>query len=185
MLHRCLISLIAFGTLLEIEILPDQSQSQSQYLWSLKLVSQCANNCLMYSWRTFHQHFWFQPKVIISANCGREPNRVVNYKPLLDRAIEMSDNKPQACLIYNRKHSDVSVQNTIQDNSREYDEDRLTWKRIFRIAASSCCCSSLFNHDVSQLKYSLISTSIDWLCHHKFFFPWWLVQPQLYIYSNF
>jgi len=46
------------------------------------------------------------PKVIISSNCGKEPNRVVNYKPLLDKAIEMSENKPKACIILNRKHSD-------------------------------------------------------------------------------
>jgi len=46
------------------------------------------------------------PKVIISSNCGREPNRVVNYKPLLDKAIEMSENKPHKCIILNRKHPD-------------------------------------------------------------------------------
>jgi propionyl-CoA synthetase len=31
-----------------------------------------------------------KPKVIISASCGIEPNRIVEYKPLLDEAIELS-----------------------------------------------------------------------------------------------
>ncbi len=31
-----------------------------------------------------------KPKVILSASCGIEPNRVVQYKPLLDEAIELS-----------------------------------------------------------------------------------------------
>ena len=42
------------------------------------------------------------PKVIISASCGHEPNRIVKYKPLLDAAIEMSDHKPSHCVIVQR-----------------------------------------------------------------------------------
>ena len=36
------------------------------------------------------------PKVVLSASCGIEPGRVVAYKPLLDRAIEMASHKPGA-----------------------------------------------------------------------------------------
>ncbi|PIK35524.1 putative acyl-CoA synthetase short-chain family member 3, mitochondrial [Apostichopus japonicus] len=43
-----------------------------------------------------------QPKVIVSANVGIEPSRTVNYKGLLDAAIEMSDHKPKTCIIHNR-----------------------------------------------------------------------------------
>jgi propionyl-CoA synthetase len=43
-----------------------------------------------------------QPKIIVSASCGIEPNRVVPYKPLLDRAIELSDAKPERCVIVQR-----------------------------------------------------------------------------------
>ena len=44
-----------------------------------------------------------QPKVIMASSCGIEPNRVVEYKPLLDRAIELSKHKPAACLIHQRE----------------------------------------------------------------------------------
>ncbi len=43
-----------------------------------------------------------QPKVIVSASCGIEVNRVIAYKPLLDKAIEMATTKPQSCIIVQR-----------------------------------------------------------------------------------
>jgi len=43
-----------------------------------------------------------KPRVIVSASCGLEPGRIVAYKPLLDRAIELSSVKPEHCLIVQR-----------------------------------------------------------------------------------
>ena len=42
------------------------------------------------------------PKVIVSASCGIEPNRVVAYKPLLDEAIDLARHKPANCIILQR-----------------------------------------------------------------------------------
>ena len=50
-----------------------------------------------------------QPKVIVSANCAIEPGRVINYKPLLDKAIELSDFKVPSCIIYNRDYEKVQT----------------------------------------------------------------------------
>jgi propionyl-CoA synthetase len=49
------------------------------------------------------------PKVILSASCGIEPSRVVEYKPLLDAAIEAANHKPQACLVYQRPQSSAAL----------------------------------------------------------------------------
>src|SRR5205814_7738311 len=35
-----------------------------------------------------------QPSVILSASCGIEGNRIVEYKPLLDQAIALAAHKP-------------------------------------------------------------------------------------------
>src|SRR5579859_8131945 len=43
-----------------------------------------------------------KPKLIISASCGIEPGRIVQYKPLLDEAIKLASVKPQACIILQR-----------------------------------------------------------------------------------
>jgi propionyl-CoA synthetase len=46
-----------------------------------------------------------QPKVIISASCGIEPTRVIEYKPLLDRALELSSHQPDRCIIVQRRQA--------------------------------------------------------------------------------
>src|SRR6059036_3431246 len=43
-----------------------------------------------------------EPKVIVSASCGIEPSRVVPYKPLLDKAIDLASAKPSRCVILQR-----------------------------------------------------------------------------------
>jgi propionyl-CoA synthetase len=42
------------------------------------------------------------PKVIVSASCGIEVQRVIEYKPLLDQAIEIAAHKPDKCIILQR-----------------------------------------------------------------------------------
>ncbi len=41
-------------------------------------------------------------KVVVSASCGIEVSRVIEYKPILDRAIELSQRKPSRCVIFQR-----------------------------------------------------------------------------------
>src|SRR5256712_9275328 len=49
------------------------------------------------------------PKVIVSASCGIEVNRVVPYKPLLDKAIELATAKPSRCVILQRPQERASM----------------------------------------------------------------------------
>jgi len=44
-----------------------------------------------------------EPKLIVSASCGIEPARVVEYKPLLDSAIELAKYKVPRCILYQRE----------------------------------------------------------------------------------
>lgn len=43
-----------------------------------------------------------EPKMILSASCGIEPGRIVEYKPLLDEAISISAFKPETCIVLQR-----------------------------------------------------------------------------------
>jgi len=43
-----------------------------------------------------------KPKVMVAGSCGIEPNRVVQYKPLLDEAINLAEHKPERCILYQR-----------------------------------------------------------------------------------
>jgi propionyl-CoA synthetase len=44
-----------------------------------------------------------RPKVMVSASCGIEVQRVIEYKPLLDLAIEAAEHKPEACIVLQRR----------------------------------------------------------------------------------
>ncbi|MCA6111144.1 propionyl-CoA synthetase [Bradyrhizobium cenepequi] len=46
-----------------------------------------------------------EPRVVLSASCGIEGSRVVEYKPLLDKAIELAKSKPEACVILQRSQA--------------------------------------------------------------------------------
>ncbi len=52
-----------------------------------------------------------KPKAIVSASCGIEPNRVISYKPLLDKAIELASHAPDLCVILQRpqEKADLTV----------------------------------------------------------------------------
>jgi propionyl-CoA synthetase len=42
------------------------------------------------------------PKAIVSASCGIEVSRIIEYKPILDRAISLARHKPEHCVILQR-----------------------------------------------------------------------------------
>ncbi|WP_342640817.1 propionyl-CoA synthetase [Rhodoligotrophos ferricapiens] len=48
-----------------------------------------------------------KPKLILSATCGMEGSRLVEYMPLLRKAITLADHKPDASLILQRPMSEV------------------------------------------------------------------------------
>ncbi len=49
------------------------------------------------------------PKAILAASCGLEPGRVVEYKPLLDSAINTATHKPDTCFILQRPQAAASM----------------------------------------------------------------------------
>ncbi len=49
------------------------------------------------------------PKVVVSASCGIEVARVLEYKPILERAIELSSHKPQARVILQRPQAQATL----------------------------------------------------------------------------
>ena len=62
-----------------------------------------------------------KPKVILTASCGIEPGRIVKYKPLLDRAIELATWKPQAVILLQRPQEQAEM-----IAGRDYDWNELT-----------------------------------------------------------
>jgi len=50
-----------------------------------------------------------KPKAIIAGSCGLEPGRIVEYKPLLDDAIDIAEHKPSSCVILQRPEAAASM----------------------------------------------------------------------------
>ena len=51
-----------------------------------------------------------RPTVIVTASCGIEPTRVVEYKPIVDRALEMAEHQPAAVVVKQRPQAEASLQ---------------------------------------------------------------------------
>ena len=69
------------------------------------------------------------PTVVVSASCGIEVNRVIEYKPLLDAAIDEATNKPRACVIVQRPEARAAMV-----PGRDHD-----WDEVTRAAAPAPC----------------------------------------------
>ncbi len=70
-----------------------------------------------------------QPKMVLSASCGIEPSRQVAYKPLLDEAIEIAQNKPSTVIIKQRPQLTAELQ----------DGRDLDWDAAIEAAAPAEC----------------------------------------------
>ena len=71
-----------------------------------------------------------KPKVIVSASCGLEPTRVVEYKPMLDESIALATHKPSRCIILQREQHPVELGPLDMD-----------WKDAMAIAEPAECVS--------------------------------------------
>jgi propionyl-CoA synthetase len=60
-----------------------------------------------------------QPTVIVSASCGIEPSRTVDYKPMLDAAMEAASHPARSCVIVQRERSRCEL---TPDRDLDWDE---------------------------------------------------------------
>lgn len=64
------------------------------------------------------------PKAVITASCGIEVARVIEYKPLVDKAIEQARHKPETCIVFQRPQVQASLQ-----TGRDHD-----WQELMAVA---------------------------------------------------
>ena len=109
-------------------------------------------------------------KIILSASCGYEPGRTIEYKPLLKKAIELAKHKVEKCIIYQRKDFKVDLENSDifpigQDNSYELDSSMASYNpygqssqsegEITRLFQDAIILAS-FEDEINYSNYDLI-----------------------------
>ena len=90
-----------------------------------------------------------RPKLIISASCGIEGNKIIEYKPLLDRAIELAVHQPDKCIIYQREQARASL-----IDGRDSD-----WLKLMQVA-QPVGCARLRSTDPLYILYTSGTTAI-------------------------
>ncbi len=83
------------------------------------------------------------PKAILAASCGIEPSRVIEYKPLIDAAIELADHKPELTVVYQREQA-------VADLSMARDQD---WNE-FQAGVEPAACVPVNGSDPAYILYT-------------------------------
>jgi propionyl-CoA synthetase len=94
-----------------------------------------------------------EPKVILTASCGIEPGRIVEYKPLLDLAIALARHKPSACVVHQRPQINAEMNET-------RDHDWTTLVDAARAAARRAPCADLAATDPLYILYTSGTTGV-------------------------
>ncbi|WP_134729216.1 propionyl-CoA synthetase [Amycolatopsis nivea] len=56
-----------------------------------------------------------KPKLILAASCGIEPTRVVEYKPIIDAALETTEHQPDHVVVFQREQARAELSGTDLD----------------------------------------------------------------------
>src|SRR5437667_3639271 len=94
-----------------------------------------------------------KPKLIFSASCGLEPGRIVQYKPLLDEAIQLSSAKPSVCIVLQRPQHGCDLV-----TGRDHDWAALRDNAI--AAKKSADCVPVLSTDPLYILYTSGTTGI-------------------------
>lgn len=65
-----------------------------------------------------------RPKVVVAASCGIEPSRVVEYKPMLDAALDRSDHKPESVIVLQREQARAAI------GERDTEWEEMDWDEL-------------------------------------------------------
>jgi acyl-coenzyme A synthetase/AMP-(fatty) acid ligase len=84
------------------------------------------------------------PKVVLSASCGIEIEKIIPYKPLLDKALEEATFKPEKTIVFQREMCQAELQ-----EGRDLD-----WNTLLKTATDMPDCVSVKSTDPLYILYT-------------------------------
>ena len=113
-----------------------------------------------------------KPRVIVTASCGIEGPRVIEYKPMLDLAIAAAEHKPSACLVLQREGATVSgtpLPLATMIDGRDHDwraavEAPYRWRPCRWPAPIRCTSSTHRAPPVSRKAWCATTAATRWRC---------------------
>ena len=88
-------------------------------------------------------------KILVTASCGFEPGKTVEYKPLVDRALEIAKHKPEKLIIYQREGNEVDLNN----------KKEISWDEVLK-GAQEIDCVEMNANDFAYILYTSGTTGI-------------------------
>ncbi|MBV8795979.1 MAG: AMP-binding protein, partial [Hyphomicrobiales bacterium] len=88
-----------------------------------------------------------EPKVVLTASCGVEPGRIVEYKPLLDLAFTLAKHKPATSVVYQRPQARA-------DMKEPRDRDWTALVEAAKTAGRRAPCADLAATDPLYILYT-------------------------------
>jgi propionyl-CoA synthetase len=88
-------------------------------------------------------------KLLVTASCGYEPGRTVHYKPLVNKALELANHKPDKCIIFQRE-KDKAELNSKMD---------ITWDDVHK-NAKPAECEKMNANDYAYILYTSGTTGL-------------------------
>ncbi|MGA0076852.1 MAG: propionyl-CoA synthetase [Pelagibacteraceae bacterium] len=88
-------------------------------------------------------------KLIISASCGYEPGKTVEYKPLINKAIELAKHKPDRCIIFQRKNFKATLDPKLD----------IEWDEVLKDAKPTEC-EKMKGNDYAYILYTSGTTGL-------------------------
>jgi propionyl-CoA synthetase len=88
-----------------------------------------------------------EPKVVMTASCGIEPGRIVEYKPLLDLAISLARRKPATSVVHQRPQIRAAI-------NEPRDRDWSALVAAAKAAGKRAACADLAATDPLYILYT-------------------------------
>ena len=88
-------------------------------------------------------------KLLVTASCGYEPGRTVQYKPLVNKALELANHKPKRCIVFQREKDKADLNPSMD----------ITWEESLK-DVEPAECEQMNANDYAYILYTSGTTGL-------------------------